>query len=274
MIHRFLFPFAAAAALAAPALAADAVKPPPATIKDPSSGMELVFVKGGCYQMGNLFNDNDNDRNDTNNLPVHEVCVGDFYLGKYEATQAEWEAVMGENPVVRAGFPDNCKGARCAVSEVTHADVEKFIARLNEKITGARYRLPTEAEWEYAARSGGKAERFSGGNDVESVSWNWNTTGYQEDKEAPWFQPVGLRMPNGLGIYDMSGNVYEMVSDYYDQTYYARSPRDNPTGPATGDEWVERGGCGNGMPGNGRTWRRTAGNLAGSHLGFRLLRTP
>ncbi|MDP2279759.1 MAG: SUMF1/EgtB/PvdO family nonheme iron enzyme, partial [Nitrospirota bacterium] len=191
-------------------------------IIDPATGMEIVFVKGGCFQMGDTFGDGESDEK-----PVHEVCVDDYYIGKYEVTQGQWKAIMGNNP---SHFKD-C-GDNCPVEQVSWNDVQEFIQKLNEKnnppsppfTKGGKggFRLPTEAEWEYAARSGGKSERYSGGNDIDSVAWyNKNSGGKTH--------PVGTKQPNGLGIYDMSGNVWEWVNDWYDEFYYKNSPKNNPT---------------------------------------------
>ncbi len=239
--------------------------------------MKLVFVKGGCFPMGDVFHDGvTGGDEETDEQPVHEVCLGDFYLGKFEVTQGQWKAVMGYNPTAQRGPGPNCVADDCPVDLVSRDEVARFIDRLNAKGGGGKYRLPTEAEWEYAARSGGKAERFSGGNDVESVSWELTTSGYVGEPPAPppWARPVGKKAPNGLGLHDMSGNVYEMVSDWYDAGYYAISPRDDPQGPPSGKEHVKRGGCAHGSPGNGRTSRRTRDWEPDGLLGFRLARAP
>jgi len=119
--------------------------------KDPVTGIELVFVKGGCYDMGNTFGDGD-----ANEKPVHEVCVSDFSIGKYEVTQGQWKAIMGNNP---SNFL-SC-GAACPAEGVSWDDIQGFIQKLNSR-TGKSYRLPTEAEWEYAARGGGKKDKYAG----------------------------------------------------------------------------------------------------------------
>lgn len=192
--------------------------------KDPITGMEFVFVKGGCYQMGDTFGDGESDEK-----PVHEVCVNDFYIGKYEVTQAQWEKVMGNNP----SYFKNCDN--CPVEQVSWNDIQKFINRLNSKTGSNKYRLPTEAEWGYAARSGGKREKYSGGDDSDSVAWYEKNSGGKN-------HVVGQKKPNGLGIYDMSGNVWEWVNDWFDIGYYKSSPKDNPKGPNSGSYRVERGG--------------------------------
>jgi formylglycine-generating enzyme required for sulfatase activity len=256
--------------------AAKRAPPPPASVKDPTTGMELVFVKGGCYPMGDLFKDNEGDE-EPDRQPVHEVCVDDFYIGKYEVTVGQWSAVTHDKPNLRFKEGGNCWDDTCAVSSVSFEEIQRFIEKLNAATPGVRYRLPTEAEWEYAARSGGKPERFPGGNDVESVSWNAWTTGYVGDPNGvppPFARPVGLKRPNGLGIHDIAGNVYEIVSDFYDPTYYARSPRDNPKGPQTGTTRVKRGGCAHGDTTNGRTSYRKEHDGPSELDGFRLLRIP
>ncbi len=192
---------------------------------DPTTGMEFVAVPGGCFQMGDTFGDGESDEK-----PVHEVCVSDFSIGKYEVTQAQWQRVMGSN---QSHFTQ-C-GDTCPVEEVSWNDAQQFIQRLNQQ-SGSNYRLPTEAEWEYAARSGGKSEKYSGGNDVDAVAWYSGNSGSKT-------HPVGQKQANGLGIHDMSGNVWEWVQDRYSDNYYGSSPRDNPTGSSSGSARVIRG-CG------------------------------
>ncbi len=203
-----------------------------------TTGMEMVFVKGGCYQMGDTFGDGDSDEK-----PVHEVCVDDFYIGKYEVTQGQWKAIMGNNP----SYFKDC-GDNCPVEDVSWNDIQDFINKLNQKITpsiplnkgGLRgmYRLPTEAEWEYAARSGGKSEKWAGtSNESELGDYAW----YDKNSESKT-HPVGQKKPNGIGLYDMSGNVWEWVNDWYDEDYYKNSPQNNPKGPNSGSLRVNRGG--------------------------------
>ena len=192
---------------------------------DPVTGMEFVFVRGGCYEMGDTFGDG---------FPwetPHEVCVNDFYLGKYEVTQRQWKKVMGKNPSNFTGNDEN------PVECVSWYDAQHFIDRLNSQ-SGRNYRLPTEAEWEYAARSGGKKEKFSGTSREEELGeYAWYT--YNAEGRP---HPVGQGRPNGLGFYDMSGNVWEWCSDWYDENYYKSSPRNNPKGPDDGSLRVRRGG--------------------------------
>jgi len=196
------------------------------TYRDPTTGMEFIFVKGGCFEMGDTFGDGDNDEK-----PPHEVCVGNFYMGKYEVTQGQWERIMGSNP---SYFKS---GSNYPVEQVSWNDVQEFIRRLNQQ-SGKRFRLPTEAEWEYAARSGGKREKWSGTSseyELGEYAWYNKNSGGRPN-------PVGQKRPNGLGLYDMSGNVWEWCQDWYDEDYYSRRVRDNPKGPDSGSSRALRGG--------------------------------
>ncbi len=195
------------------------------TYTDPTTGMEFVLVKGGCYQMGS--NDGSADEQ-----PVHEVCVDDLYIGKYEVTQAQYQKIVGSNP-------SYLKGDEHPVEKVLWNDVQDFIGKLNST-SGQNYRLPTEAEWEYAARSGGKNEQWAGTSSESSLgdyAWYGKNSG-----SGCKTHPVGQKQPNGLGLYDMSGNVAEWCSDWYGADYYGKSPRSNPPGPSTGTSRVNRGG--------------------------------
>ncbi len=256
----------AAAALACAARGGARSGAPSGAEREPITGLELVPVPGGCFQMGDVFGDGE-----TEEAPVHEVCVGGFLVGKHEVTRGEWKAVMGSDP-----SRDRCDGDDCPVDGVSWADVQEFLARLNGRSARGGFRLPTEAEWEYAARSGGKRERYSGGEDVGRVAWFAENSGRGN-------HPVGTRAPNGLGIHDMSGNVWEWTNDWYGVDYYARSPRDNPTGPGapTGPnvDHVIRGGCRTGEAANERTARRSYGyqrtsSDRGDKIGFRVVRVP
>ncbi len=193
---------------------------------------EMVLVKGGCFKMGDSFGEGSQ-----NETPVHEVCVDDFYIGKYEVTQSEWKSIMGKKP---SKFKGNVK---CPVEKVNCEDIRKFIKKLRQK-TDKKYRLPSEAEWEYAARSGGKDELWSGtSNPFELDDYAW-----YKDNSDNRTHPVGQKEPNGLGLYDMSGNVWEWVWDRYDAEYYGISPKDNPKGPLGGGYRVLRGGSWGGTP--------------------------
>lgn len=192
------------------------------TISEPIAGIEFVPVPTGCFQMGDSFGDADEK-------PAHQICLDDFFIGKYEVTQRQWLRLTGERP----SFFTSC-GADCPVENVSWQDVQNFIAALN-RLSGKNYRLPTEAEWEYACRSGGKPERFCGGTDVAVAAW------YDRNSSSKP-HPAGEKQPNGLGIYDMSGNVWEWVSDWYQKEYYGTPQVRNPEGPLTGNKRVMRGG--------------------------------
>jgi formylglycine-generating enzyme required for sulfatase activity len=192
---------------------------------------DMVFVDGGTFTMGC------DDCGSKNAMPAHTVSLDGFYIGKYEVTQELWLEVTGNNPS-DCYYEDADLPARRPVETVSWDDVQEFISKLN-CMTGKNYRLPTEAEWEYAARGGANSRNYiySGGNDLDAVAWHrGNATG------KTW--QVGGRQPNELGLYDMSGNVGEWVADRYAGDYYASSPRENPKGPSSSEfaERVYRGG--------------------------------
>jgi len=222
---------------ARPALADDYPMSPPAPIKP----MEMVLIKGGCYKMGDTFGDGAEDEH-----PVHEVCVKDFYLGRYPVTQIQWAGLMGLNP----SKEPEC-GIGCPVENVSWNDAQEFIGKMSRR-AGKAYRLPTEAEWEYAARSGGRNEKWAGTSDeraLDDYAWYYNDSQYRS-------HPVGEKKPNGLGLYDMTGNVWQWMSDWYDERYYAASPRNEPQGPASGTRHTLRGGYWGDLPRLVRAARR------------------
>jgi sulfatase modifying factor 1 len=249
-------------------------------IKDATTGMQFVWVPGGCYMMGDVFNDKDAN---FNQQPVHEVCVDGFYMGKFEVTQGEWSEIMESNP-------SRFFGERQPVEEVSWNDAQAFIAKLNVK-SGKQYRLPTEAEWEYAARSGGKKEEWPGSSNVKSLgdyAWYYENSGKTT-------HPVGQKKPNGLGIHDMFGNVDEWCSDFYNsRSYdsdYVKKQAINPQGPSQGEYAynygrVVRGGAWSSHPirkgfSRENTFYRTSykpdfhGYSDGSSsIGFRLVLSP
>lgn len=176
--------------------------------------VKMIEVKGGCFQMGDNFGDGHYDER-----PVHRVCVDDFAMSEAEITQAFWEKVTGMNPSKHVS-PDR------PVDFVSWSDAMNFIILLNEQ-TGMHFRLPTEAEWEYAARGRGKLEQWPGTNDEDDLmEYAWFDFTAMNDT-----QPVKQKMPNLLGFYDMAGNLWEWAFDYYDMGYYANAPSDNPEGP-------------------------------------------
>jgi formylglycine-generating enzyme required for sulfatase activity len=216
----------------------------------------LVLVKGGCFPMGDTFGDGGIDEK-----PEHRVCVDDFYLGKYEVTQEEWGAVMGSNP---SRFKE---GGKYPVDNISWDDTREFIRRLR-KLSGLKWRLPTEAEWEYAARSGGKNQRFAG---IDSES-NLDNYAWHDGNSGMKTHPVGEKRPNGLGLYDMSGNVWEWVQDRYDRDYYRQSPTDNPKGDPFGVNRIVKGGSAQSGKGFLRLTYRDylAPEIRGSCFGLRL----
>lgn len=182
----------------------------------------MIHVEGGTFQMGSTIGDDDE-------MPVHEVKVNSFSIGQTEVTQELWQAVMGS-------VPSNFKGDKLPVERVSWNDCQNFISKLNQ-LTGKTFRLPTEAEWEYAARGGNKSNgyTYSGGNKLDDVAWYVSNSNYTTHE-------VATKAPNELGIYDMSGNVYEWCQDWYGEDYYSKSVVDNPTGPTTSKSRVLRGG--------------------------------
>ena len=179
----------------------------------------MVYVSGGTFIMGG---DDSSDQ-----MPTHSVTLSSYYICKYEVTQALWRAVMGSNP-------SYSKGDNLPVECVSWNDCQTFIKRLNS-YTGRDFRLPTEAEWEFAARGGNYSRhyKYSGSNNLDDVAWH----GDNSDRT----HPVGTKRPNELGLYDMSGNVFEWCSDWYGT--YSSYSQTNPTGPDSGSYCINRGGA-------------------------------
>ena len=185
----------------------------------------MIAVETGSFEMGDK-----NAGGDEDAKPPHRVILDDFMMSKYDVTQGLWKAVMGNNP------SGSTKCDSCPVEKVSWNDAQKFISKLNS-ITGQRYRLPFEAEWEYAAKGGSrsKGSTFSGGNEIDSVGWNDSNS----EKKT---HPIGQKKANELCLYDMTGNVLQWCSDWYDYNYYNTSPEQNPHGPGRGKTKVLRGG--------------------------------
>lgn len=189
----------------------------------------MVQVDGGTFQMGAT---QEQKMAFLNERPVHEVTLSSYMIGETEVTQELWGAVMGSN---NSRFQD----ANLPVDQVSWDDCQEFVKKLNA-MTGKNFRLPTEAEWEFAARGGNVSQgyRYCGSNDLDAVAWYWANSGDKpltddEDSEENNLRTheVKTKLPNELGIYDMSGNVYEWCQDYYQLDYYASSPSVNPKGP-------------------------------------------
>ena len=284
---------------------------------DPATGMEFVFVKGGCYRMGQSDADREwliskagNDHYEkyySDEKPAHEVCVDDYYIGKYEVTVGEFRKFINDTGYrtdaekgggcrywtgseVKQGSGRNWRNPGFSQREshpavcVSWNDARAYLKWLSRK-SGKNYRLPTEAEWEYAARSGGKRERYAGFSTKGDIyryanfcdtncDWSWKTE--SQDDGYKFTAPVGSYRPNGIGLYDMSGNVHEWVADRYGEDYYKSSPKNNPKGPYGGEYRVLRGGAWDYVPRTIRSANRGRINPVNSvnGFGFRCARTP
>lgn len=220
----------------------------------------MMPVVGGVFRMGCVRTSNHYDYD--SELPVHDVTVSDFYMAQHEVTQRLWKAVMGENPSywVSDSLP---------VEQVSWNDAQLFIARLSQ-MTGMRFRLPTEAEWEYAARGGGKSHGYAfPGTDQMPTDYAWYGSNAQGHTH-----PVGQKLPNELGLFDMAGNVWEWCSDWMGQ--YDDQPQVNPRGPRQGENRILRGGSINspsfGCRVSDRSWYLPVNGYR--YYGFRLVLEP
>ena len=225
-------------------------------------GLEFVFVKGGTFEMGDTFGDGSHDEK-----PVHKVTLSDFYMSKYEVTYDQYDVFCDSTGRKKPDDWDFGRGDN-PVTDVSWDDAKAFCDWVSSK-TGYEVRLPTEAEWEYAARGGSKSKgfKYSGSNDAEKVAW------YEENSDKKPHQ-VGKKKRNELGLYDMSGNVQEWCSDAYDEDYYRNSPSSNPKGSSFYGERVLRGGAWGVSPRYLRCADRVGfySNSWGNHIGFRCVR--
>ena len=204
-------------------------KSPIITVKDVS--FKMIYVVGGTFSMGGTY---EQGRDQYYSEPVHLVSLSTYYIGETEVTQELWKAVMGDNP---SYFKDDQR----PVEQVSWDDCQEFLRKLNE-FTGLKFRLPTEAEWEFAARGGEKSKgyKYSGSNDIDAVAWYLGNSSIK-GKSSPDYGThlVKTKKPNELGIYDMTGNVLEWCSDWYDK--YTYKSQSDPQGPSTGTGRVRRG---------------------------------
>ncbi len=220
---------------------------------------QFASIPAGTFVMGSVTGGDETER------PAHTVTLSAFQMQKTEVTQGQWRAVTGLSPSFNAAC-----GEACPVESVSYDQIQSFLTRLNQLDPGKGYRLPTEAQWEYACRAGTTGD-YGGNNVLDDMGW-WqgNVTAVQLT------QPVGRKRANAFGLFDMHGNVFELVHDWYSLTYYAISPAVDPTGPATGADRILRGGFIRSTSQTARSAYRQALAAASSAsgVGFRLVRNP
>jgi len=234
-------------------------EPPKKLAADLGGGvkMEMVLIPAGEFLMGSP------DR--IQREPQHRVRITrPFFLGKCQVTQEQWQAVMGKNP-------SQFKGPRNPVENVSWDDCRQFVGQLNAKVgwRKARFALPTEAQWEYACRAGSTTRWCFGDDESKFGEYAWcraNSDGKTH--------PVGEKKPNAWGLYDMYGNVAEWCQDLYDAAYYEHSPKDDPTGPATGKIRVFRGGCWDFKDCGSATRGHSVPRSRSFYMGFRVALVP
>jgi hypothetical protein len=220
---------------------------------------DMVLVRGGTFRMGSARRDKNAGNNEK---PAHNVTLSDFYIGRTEVTQALWRKVMGTEPSNLSSL--NCD--QCPIENVNWRDIQLFLQKLNTLDPNKNYRLPSEAEWEFAARGGQYMDQdfiFAGSNNIDEVSWYFgNAKGRTH--------PVSQKKANNLGLYDMSGNVYELCSDWYAD--YTDNDENNPSGPKSGTRYVIRGGAWSGYAQYSRVANRyyTSPSNRNQNQGFRL----
>lgn len=218
--------------------------------------LDMVYVQGGTFEMGAL----ECDQIAEYDQPVHYVTLSSYHISRYEITQAQYKMIMGKNP---SWF----EGDNLPVEKVTWFEAKEFCDKLSKK-TGKKYALPTEAQWEFAARGGNKSKgyMYSGSNDRDEAAWH----GSNSDRTT---HAVGTKIANELGIYDMSGNVEEMCADWYGP--YSDAVVKNPTGPISGTSRVWRGGCFLGDNGCHVSCRNgNSPNIDCYYVGFRVVCIP
>lgn len=216
------------------------------------NGITFIKITPGCFNMGS-------NNGGPIERPVHRVCLThNFYISKYEITQKQWKQLLGNNPSLNKAC-----GGDCPVEMVSWQDTQKFIKKLNNN-TGHKYRLPTEAEWEYSC-TGGKQQKYCGSDTYEIVGWFLNNGNKVISR-------VGKKIPNSFGLYDMSGNVSEWVSDRYDKNYYQNSPKNNPKGSLKGRNRLARGGSWHDSGAEFHSTTRGILSGRGANIGFRLVR--
>ena len=183
----------------------------------------MVWVTGGRFVMGS-------NASEADERPAYEVVVDGYAISKYPVTQRQWVIIMKSNPSEFKGCD------QCPIDKVSWDDAQQFIETLNA-LTGKKYSLPTEAEWEYAAKGGlqQKQFRYSGSDNVDEAGWYAGNSGRHP-------HPVGEKKPNAIGLYDMCGNVWEWCLDWYNKNYYEQNESNNPMGPSSGSGRVRRGG--------------------------------
>ena len=231
------------------------VSVPPESYTEEICGMEMVFIAAGTFEMGDIFGEGV-----ANELPVHTVRLEAFHIGRCPVTQSQWMRLQSENP-------SRFKGGDLPVEQVTWDQARDFARQLTRAHNGRfRFDLPTEAQWEFAARSGGRNELYAGGTDIDKLAW-------YENNSSGRSHPVGANRPNGLGLYDMSGNVWEWCRDTFVADAYTRHHTRDPLVDAVGADRVIRGGSWNLDAWSARCARRFSfrSDMFGSGLGFRLV---
>ena len=249
---------------------------------DPVTGMEFVLIPAGEFMMGTNCPEDDpfTEANEFENCarkdehPAHRVVIKEpFYMGKYEVTQEEWVKVMGKNPSSFKSEKVGMDSRRHPVENISWNDAQEFLKKLNATVethgrASLQFRLPSEAEWEYAARAGTSTAYSFGDDPAQLGAYAWYNDNFNN-----MTHPVGEKLPNPFGLYDMHGNVWEWCQDWYDERYYVNSPQENPQGPPSGKYRLLRGGSWNNEPLNVRSANRGRSEPVnqGDLVGFRLV---